>query len=121
MMPSLPVWKASAIALGTSASASTSMARLNSILAVCSCSAATAIARAESRRAMAVAAEQEQTAKIELSRAMLVDAEAEVPRAMAEAFQTGKLGIMDYYKMRNVQADTAVSYTHLTLPTSDLV
>jgi uncharacterized protein YqfA (UPF0365 family) len=63
-------------------------------------------ARAEGRRAMAVAAEQEQTAKIELSRAMLVDAEAEVPRAMAEAFQTGKLGIMDYYKMRNVQADT---------------
>lgn len=63
-------------------------------------------ARAEGRRAMAVAAEQEQTAKIEESRAMLVDAEAEVPRAMAEAFKTGKLGIMDYYKMRNVQADT---------------
>src|SRR6185503_8251504 len=63
-------------------------------------------ARAEGRRAMAVAAEQEQTAKIEESRAMLVDAEAEVPKAMAEAFQTGKLGIMDYYKMRNVQADT---------------
>ncbi len=63
-------------------------------------------ARAEGRRAMAVAAEQEQTAKIEESRALLVDAEAEVPLAMAEAFQTGKLGIMDYYKMRNVQADT---------------
>lgn len=63
-------------------------------------------ARAEGRRAMAVAAEQEQTAKIEESRAMLVDAEAEVPKAMAEAFGTGKLGIMDYYKMRNVQADT---------------
>jgi len=63
-------------------------------------------ARAEGRRAMAVAAEQEQTAKIEESRAMLVDAEAEVPKAMAEAFKTGKLGIMDYYKMRNVQADT---------------
>lgn len=63
-------------------------------------------ARAEGRRAMAVAAEQEQTAKIEESRALLVDAEAEVPKAMAEAFGTGKLGIMDYYKMRNVQADT---------------
>jgi len=63
-------------------------------------------ARAEGRRAMAVAAEQEQTAKIEESRALLVDAEAEVPKAMAEAFHTGKLGIMDYYKMRNVQADT---------------
>ena len=63
-------------------------------------------ARAEGRRAMAVAAEQEQTAKIEESKALLVAAEAEVPRAMAEAFQTGKLGIMEYYKMRNVQADT---------------
>jgi uncharacterized protein YqfA (UPF0365 family) len=63
-------------------------------------------ARAEGRRSMAVAAEQEQTAKIEDSRALLVAAEAEVPRAMAEAFNTGKLGIMDYYKMRNVQADT---------------
>lgn len=63
-------------------------------------------ARAEGRRAMAVAAEQEQIAKIEESKALLVDAEAEVPKAMAEAFHTGKLGIMDYYKMRNVQADT---------------
>ena len=63
-------------------------------------------ARAEGRRAMAVAAEQEQTAKIEESRALLVAAEAEVPKAMADAFGTGKLGIMDYYKMRNVQADT---------------
>ncbi|MGI8981838.1 MAG: flotillin-like protein FloA [Pirellulaceae bacterium] len=63
-------------------------------------------ARAEGRRSMAVAAEQEQTAKIEESKALLVDAEAEVPRAMAEAFHSGKLGIMDYYKMRNVQADT---------------
>lgn len=63
-------------------------------------------ARAEGRRAMAVAAEQEQTASIEESRAKLVNAEAEVPRAMAEAFRTGKLGVLDYYKMRNVQADT---------------
>lgn len=63
-------------------------------------------ARAEGRRAMAVAAEQEQLAGIEESRAELVDAEAEVPKAMAEAFRTGKLGIMDYYKLRNIQADT---------------
>jgi uncharacterized protein YqfA (UPF0365 family) len=63
-------------------------------------------ARAEGRRAMAAAAEQEKIAEIEESRAKLVDAEAEVPRAMAEAFRTGRLGIMDYYKLRNVQADT---------------
>lgn len=63
-------------------------------------------ARAEGRRAMAVAAEQERYAQIEESRAKLVEAEAEVPRAMAEAFRTNKLGILDYYKLRNVQADT---------------
>ena len=63
-------------------------------------------ARAEGRRAMMVAAEQEEIAKIEASRAELVKAEAEVPKAMAEAFRTGKLGILDYYKLRNVQADT---------------
>jgi uncharacterized protein YqfA (UPF0365 family) len=63
-------------------------------------------ARAEGRRAQAVSTEQEQYARIEESRAKLVDAEAEVPKAMAEAFRTGKLAIMDYYKMRNVQADT---------------
>jgi uncharacterized protein YqfA (UPF0365 family) len=63
-------------------------------------------ARAEGRRAMAVAAEQEQTASIEDSRAKLVEAEAEVPKAMAEAFHSGRLGILDYYKLRNVQADT---------------
>ena len=63
-------------------------------------------ARAEGRRAMAVAAEQEQIARIEESRAKLVDAEAEVPKAMAEAFRSSRLGIVDYYKMRNIQADT---------------
>lgn len=63
-------------------------------------------ARAEGRRAMMVAAEQEEIAKIESSRAELVKAEAEVPKAMAMAFRSGKLGIMDYYKLRNVQADT---------------
>jgi uncharacterized protein YqfA (UPF0365 family) len=56
-------------------------------------------AKAEERRAMAVALEQEMRARV-------VEAEAEVPRAMAEAFRSGNLGIMDYYKMKNVQADT---------------
>jgi uncharacterized protein YqfA (UPF0365 family) len=63
-------------------------------------------ARAEGRRAQAVASEQEQYARIEESRAKLVDAEAEVPKAMADAFRSGQLGILDYYKLRNVQADT---------------
>jgi uncharacterized protein YqfA (UPF0365 family) len=63
-------------------------------------------ARAEGRRAMAAAADQEMTAKVEESRAHLVAAQAEVPRAIAESFQTGKLGIMDYYRLRNVQSDT---------------
>ena len=55
---------------------------------------------------MAAAAEQEMLAQIEESRAQLVEAEAEVPTAMAESFRSGRLGIMDYYKLRNVQADT---------------
>lgn len=63
-------------------------------------------ARAEGRRAMAVSAEQEQFALIEENRGHLVEAEAEVPRAMAEAFRNGKLGILDYYRLKNVQADT---------------
>lgn len=63
-------------------------------------------AEAEKRRAMAVAQEQENVAKQAENRALVVLAEAEVPRAMAEAFRSGNLGIMDYYKMKNVQADT---------------
>jgi uncharacterized protein YqfA (UPF0365 family) len=63
-------------------------------------------ANAEGRRAMAVAAEQEMIAQIEESRAKVVEAEAEVPKAIASAFQDGVLGILDYYKLRNVQADT---------------
>ena len=63
-------------------------------------------ARAEGRRAMAGAQEQEYMAKIEESRAELVAAESEVPKAMADSFRSGKLGILDYYKLRNVQADT---------------
>ena len=63
-------------------------------------------ARAEGRRAMAVAQEQENQASIEESRARLVETQAEVPKAMADSFRSGKLGILDYYKLRNVQADT---------------
>ena len=63
-------------------------------------------ARAEERRAMAVALEQEMKAKAQEARARVIEAEAEVPLAMAEAFRTGNLGIMDYYRMINMQADT---------------
>ncbi|MDR2586269.1 MAG: flotillin-like protein FloA [Prevotellaceae bacterium] len=63
-------------------------------------------ARAEERRAMAVALEQEMKAKAQEARAKVIAAEVEIPLAMAEAFRQGNLGIMDYYKMRNIQADT---------------
>jgi uncharacterized protein YqfA (UPF0365 family) len=63
-------------------------------------------AQAEGRRAMAVSQEQENLAGIEEMRAKLVEAQSEIPKAMAEAFRSGKLGILDYYKMQNVQADT---------------
>ena len=63
-------------------------------------------AKAEERRAMAVAKEQENIAAVQEMRARVVEAEAEVPRAMAEALRSGKLGVMDYYKMQNVQSDT---------------
>src|SRR5262245_38962946 len=63
-------------------------------------------ARAEGRKAQAIAAEQEQYAHIEESRAKVIEAEAEVPKAMADSFRAGRLGILDYYKLRNVQADT---------------
>ncbi len=63
-------------------------------------------ARAEERRAMAVALEQEMKAKAQEARAKVIEAEAEVPQAMAEAFREGNLGIMDYYKMKNIEADT---------------
>lgn len=63
-------------------------------------------ARAEERRAMAVASEQEMRAKAQEARAKVIEAEAELPLAMAEAFRSGNLGIMDYYKIQNIQADT---------------
>jgi uncharacterized protein YqfA (UPF0365 family) len=65
-------------------------------------------AEAEKRRAMAIAQEQENIAKVAENRALVVLAEAEIPRAMADAFRNGSFGVMDYYKMRNVQADTAM-------------
>ncbi len=61
-------------------------------------------AKAEERRAMAVATEQEMKAKAEEARANVIQAEAEVPLAMAEAFRNGNLGIMDYYRMKHIQA-----------------
>ena len=63
-------------------------------------------AKAEERRAMAVAQEQEMKAKAQEARAKVIEAEAEIPKAIAEAFRSGNLGIMDYYKLRNLQADT---------------
>lgn len=63
-------------------------------------------AEAEKRRALAVAQEQENIAKQAENRALVVLAEAEIPRAIADAFRSGNLGVMDYYKLRNVQADT---------------
>jgi uncharacterized protein YqfA (UPF0365 family) len=65
-------------------------------------------AEAEKRRAMAVAQEQEFKAEIQKNQALVTLAQAEVPKAMAEAFRKGNLGIMDYYRMRNVQADTSM-------------
>lgn len=65
-------------------------------------------AEAEQRRAMAIASEQENISKQAENRAQVVLAEAEIPRAIAEAFRGGHLGVMDYYKLRNVQADTSM-------------
>lgn len=63
-------------------------------------------ARAEERRAMAVANEQEMRAKAQEARAKVIEAEAQLPLAMADAFRSGNLGIMDYYKMQNLKSDT---------------
>ena len=65
-------------------------------------------ARAESRRAMAVAAEQEMIARVQEMRAKVTEAEAEVPKAMAQAFRDGNLGIMDFYRMKNIESDTGM-------------
>jgi uncharacterized protein YqfA (UPF0365 family) len=63
-------------------------------------------ARAEERRAAAVALEQENRAKIQEMQAKVVEAQAQVPLAMAEAFRNGSLGILDYYRIENMKADT---------------
>ena len=68
-------------------------------------------AKAEERRAMAVALEQEMKAKAQDARAKVIEAEAEVPKAMADAFRTGNLGVMDYYRMKNIEADTSMRET----------
>jgi len=65
-------------------------------------------AEAEQRRAMAVAHEQENIAKQAENRALVVLAEAEIPKAIAEAFRSGNLGVFDYYKLKNVQSDTSM-------------
>jgi uncharacterized protein YqfA (UPF0365 family) len=65
-------------------------------------------ARAEERRAMAIALEQEMKAKAQEARAKVIEAEVQIPMAIAEAFKNGQLGIMDYYKMQNIQADTSM-------------
>ncbi len=65
-------------------------------------------AKAEERRAMAVAAEQENRAEVAAMRAKVVEAEAEVPRAIADAFEKGNLGVMDYYNLQNIQSDTSM-------------
>ncbi|MFA5593992.1 MAG: flotillin-like protein FloA [Trueperaceae bacterium] len=65
-------------------------------------------AKAEERRAMAVALEQENSARVEEMRARVVEAEAEVPRAIAQAFRDGNLGIMDFYSLENIKSDTSM-------------
>jgi uncharacterized protein YqfA (UPF0365 family) len=76
-------------------------------------------AKAEERRAMAVALEQEMQAKVQDMRAKVVEAEAEVPKAMSEAFRKGNMGIMDYYNMKNVVADTEMRQKIAEDPDSD--
>jgi len=68
-------------------------------------------AKAEERRAMAIALEQENLARIQEMRAKLVEAEAQIPMALSDALRTGKLGVMDYYGMKNLQADTEMRHT----------
>ena len=74
-------------------------------------------AKAEEKRAMAVATEQEMKAKAQEARAHVIQAEAEIPKAMAESFRSGNLGIMDYYKFKNIQADTSMRESIADNPT----
>ena len=75
-------------------------------------------AKAEERRAMAIALEQEMRAKAQEARAKVIEAEAELPRAMAQAFLTGNLGVMDYYRMKNIESDTNMRQNIANPPTS---
>jgi len=75
-------------------------------------------AKAEERRAMAVALEQEMKAKAQEARAKVIEAEVEIPLAMAHAFKIGNLGIMDYYRMKNIEADTNMRESISKPPTS---
>ena len=68
-------------------------------------------AKAEERRAMAVAKEQEMRAYTQEMQAKVVEAQAKVPTAMAEALANGRLGVMDYYRLNNIQADTQMRRT----------
>lgn len=68
-------------------------------------------AKAEERRAMAVALEQEMKAKAQEARANVIQAEAEIPKSIAQAFVNGNLGVMDYYRMQNIQSDTDMRNT----------
>ncbi|HNO72070.1 MAG TPA: flotillin-like FloA family protein, partial [Bacteroidia bacterium] len=65
-------------------------------------------AKAEERRAMAVASEQEMKSRAQEARAHVIEAEAQIPLAMAEALKSGNVGVMDYYRMQNIQADTSM-------------
>jgi len=76
-------------------------------------------AKAEERRAMAIAQEQEMKAKVVEMKAKVVEAEAEVPRAISEAFKNGQLGVMDYYNMKNVMADTQMRDSIATVEGKD--
>lgn len=75
-------------------------------------------AKAEERRAMAIALEQEMKAKAQEARAKVIEAEAELPKAMAQAFLNGNLGIMDYYKMKNIESDTTMRQNIANPPTT---
>ncbi|MBO4978426.1 MAG: flotillin-like protein FloA [Muribaculaceae bacterium] len=76
-------------------------------------------AKAEERRAMAIAREQEMKALAQEARAKVIEAEAELPKAMAQALASGNLGVMDYYKLKNIEADTNMRDSFGQVPASD--
>lgn len=76
-------------------------------------------AKAEERRAMAIALEQEMKAKAQEARAKVIEAEAEIPKSMSEAFRNGNLGIMDYYRIQNMKADTEMRDAFAKPPKKD--